>query len=462
MRILLVTHLYPPRHRAGVEQYTFGLANGLARGDEVFVATTEKVPSLPTGTLRTVQKDAGVTVCEFVNNHDFSSREETYRNPAMEEALLELVREQRIDVVHFQHLMYWSAGLVAHLRSKGKVVFLTLHDYWLMCGRMGQLRHPSGTLCLEAEESMCSQCLASHPYGQPERAIRWIQRLTAFRRWTGVPLDGVIRGLRRLEQLFAGSAAERGPAGAESPLPASDYKDRRSAFLTAASEANAVYVPTRTFQKAFIDWGLPKDHVIHVAQGRDHSPYKDVSHTPRNDGPLRVAFLGQVAAHKGVLELIRAVKQLDPALIQLRIVGPCVGGSSYPSQCRREISEHANIVLETAVAAAEIPGILANTDVLAVPSLWNECSPLTIQEAFMAGVPVIASEIGGMQEMIDHEVSGLLVAPGDVDGLAQALRRLQADEPLRVKLSKGVPEVCSLDDHIKELRGFYSEALGGT
>ena len=68
-------------------------------------------------------------------------------------------------------------------------------------------------------------------------------------------------------------------------------------------------------------------------------------------------------------------------------------------------------------------------DVLVVPSLWLENSPLVIHEAFMAGVPVVGSRIGGIPDLVEEGISGLLVDPGSPEALAQALETLAADRP---------------------------------
>jgi glycosyltransferase involved in cell wall biosynthesis len=163
-----------------------------------------------------------------------------------------------------------------------------------------------------------------------------------------------------------------------------------------------------------------------------------------------------------VRELIAAVQQIEEDRIDLRIIGPVVGDRSYLAECRSGSADKANIHFVGSIGSNEIPSIYETLDVLVVPSLWNECSPLTIQEAFMSGVPVVASDIGGMREMIEHDVSGLLFPMGDVDALASALRQLCDDENLRQRLADGVPDVCSLADHAAELRSLYAEALGGS
>ena len=75
-----------------------------------------------------------------------------------------------------------------------------------------------------------------------------------------------------------------------------------------------------------------------------------------------------------------------------------------------------------------MPGFLARLDALVLPSVWLENSPLAIEEAFAGGVPVIASDLGGMAESVRHEVDGLRFPAGDADALSRCLRRL-IDEP---------------------------------
>lgn len=63
-------------------------------------------------------------------------------------------------------------------------------------------------------------------------------------------------------------------------------------------------------------------------------------------------------------------------------------------------------------------------DVMVVPSLWNENSPLVIHEAFLARVPVIASRCGGVTELIQHELNGLLFERGNADDLRRAIENV--------------------------------------
>jgi len=90
------------------------------------------------------------------------------------------------------------------------------------------------------------------------------------------------------------------------------------------------------------------------------------------------------------------------------------------------------------------PDVFAGMDVLVVPSLWPENSPLVIHEAFMAGVPVVAARTGGIPELIEHGVSGLLYEPRSADELAARLSILLEDRALLRRLATSLPPVRSI------------------
>jgi glycosyltransferase involved in cell wall biosynthesis len=89
------------------------------------------------------------------------------------------------------------------------------------------------------------------------------------------------------------------------------------------------------------------------------------------------------------------------------------------------------------VPAEKVVEILAEYDLLAVPSQCLETGPLVVLEAFAAGIPVIGSNLGGIAELVKHEVNGLLVEPNSVKAWCQQLQRLCQDTDLRMQLGAG-------------------------
>ena len=97
-------------------------------------------------------------------------------------------------------------------------------------------------------------------------------------------------------------------------------------------------------------------------------------------------------------------------------------------------------------------------DCLTAPSLWEAC-PYTVMEAMAMGIPVIASAVGGVNEIIEDRTSGLLVPAGAADQLAKRIRQLTEDDKLREELGesgrKRILEKFLLQDSIKRLEGIY-------
>ena len=103
----------------------------------------------------------------------------------------------------------------------------------------------------------------------------------------------------------------------------------------------------------------------------------------------------------------------------------------------------------------EVGKILSAVDALAAPSLWYENSPLTIHEAFLARVPVIASNLGGMAELVTDNVSGLLFSLRDAGALTRVIRRLLTEPGLLDRLRQGIPPVKSIEENVSELTQIY-------
>jgi glycosyltransferase involved in cell wall biosynthesis len=97
-------------------------------------------------------------------------------------------------------------------------------------------------------------------------------------------------------------------------------------------------------------------------------------------------------------------------------------------------------------------------DGLVVPSIWQENSPLTVHEAFLAGVPVVASRLGGHAELLAGG-GGLLYEADDPSDLAAKLRRLYDEPGLARRLAETAPPVKTLQDHAVELHDFYDRLL---
>lgn len=150
--------------------------------------------------------------------------------------------------------------------------------------------------------------------------------------------------------------------------------------------------------------------------------------TVRREGPGdHFVYLGRIATEKGVSTLISAWKRVTARLV-------IVGDGPEASQLRGVAP--GTVEFRGLVPHAEVADILRRARALLVPSLWYEAQPRVILEAYAAGVPVIASRIGGLSDLVKDGESGLLVTPGDLGAWAEAIGRL-LDESEAERMGEG-------------------------
>lgn len=457
MRVLLVTHRFLPEHTAGTELYTARLARELlARGHSAAVLTAVKDVGREHHSLgeRVV---GGLEVHELVNNllaQDFRATWQDLEVDRLFERVLERVRP---DLVHVQHLMYLSAGIVERARARGVPVVMTLHDFWLQCARFGQRVHADGALCATIDLARCGTCLARFEHTQPAGArwaAPWIARLASA---TGIDLSSPAR---RLLARVRGAA----PA-ADAPVPT----ERAAEYARAAGEradglrrrlglAVARFVsPSRFLADELVAWGLPPERVRVLPTGIDLEGRP--RRLPGSRARLRVLFLGSRVRLKGPHLLLEAWRRLPYALREgadLVLAGPAGHEPDY----QRELAGLARAVgarLEGPVAPERVATALAAADLLVVPSLWYENRPLVILEAMAARLPLLVSDLGALPELVGPD-QGWRFPAGDVDALAARLGELLADPARLDALYATDPPIPTFGQHVDDLLALYAEA----
>jgi glycosyltransferase involved in cell wall biosynthesis len=148
---------------------------------------------------------------------------------------------------------------------------------------------------------------------------------------------------------------------------------------------------------------------------------------PRREPPL-VVSVGRLKAPKDFDTLVRALALLPAGRRRATIVGD---GPDRPAL--EDAARALGVDLELAGERDDVPELLAGSTVFVLSSR-SEGMPISILEAMAAGLPVVASRVGGVPELVEDGVTGLLVPPGDARALADALGRLDADPELRARL----------------------------
>jgi glycosyltransferase involved in cell wall biosynthesis len=193
------------------------------------------------------------------------------------------------------------------------------------------------------------------------------------------------------------------------------------------SFADLFIAPSKFLRDTFIQYGLPEHKIIFSDYGIETSRFQFSRKVFAN--PLRFSYIGTFVEHKGVHVLIEAFNQLPEGVAVLNLYGDLTEYSGYVKRIQSMIT-HPGINLRGRAENADVPTLLAETDVLVVPSIWYENSPITIHEAFLASVPVITSKFGGMQNLVQHEKNGLLYEVGNAEALHTCLWRCVEEEGL--------------------------------
>lgn len=182
--------------------------------------------------------------------------------------------------------------------------------------------------------------------------------------------------------------------------------------------ANAVIALSRFAQGHLLDYGFRPEQVTVLP---NFSPLQAPAVDVKNGE--YVAFAGRLNAAKGVDLLHECARQSD---VPIRIAGD--GDPAWNNDAADNV-EYVGLL-----SRDEMLDFYRKASCVVVPSRWYEMCPLVILEAMSLGIPVIASEIGGLPELVEHGENGLLFRPGDTGDLATQMQRLWSDPALRSRL----------------------------
>lgn len=449
MRILIIVHGFPPTAMGGTEIYTHDFARVLRNrcGDEVFVLAREADPDRAEYALRRDSRN-GFHLA-LINNtfRDCRSFEETYRNPAIRQIGAALLDEIHPDVCHVQHLTCLSTEIIGELAARRIPTIFTLNDYWLICHR-GQLLDLEYRLCPGPYPNGCGQCLgpAGTAGDSAFRAAGFVRSLEARLPPSSAAL--LHRCASNLAQLGGTDAAQR---------RASETRLRHMRDISRL--VTHFLAPSNTLRARFLEFGIEDHRISYREQGIDQAGFKNLRRS-RGDR-LRIGFMGSLLISKGPQVLLEAFSRLPRGVASLYLFG---GYAAYHGDDRYR--HHLEPLLSLPeihhvgpVPHNEVPSRLASLDVLVAPSIWIENAPFVIREAFAAKVPVVASNLGGMAEMVRHERNGLLFEAGNAADLSATLTRLLDEPGLLDRLRAGIPMMRTMEEDVDWTRSLYASNL---
>lgn len=408
MRVVQVSAHFPPNFVSGgvlVPQRFARAAADAGHESYVYAGYLDDARE-PLSTFTEVH-DGGVQVRWIVTTpYTAWNDEKNWHNPPVEADFRTWLAQVRPDVVHLHSLQTLGGSLVRAAKESGAKVVVTMHDFWWACARQF-LATPELEPCSLVVSCGTCPCAVDHDWLMARDA-----RLAAELAFADVVLapsasaarvllaNGVPGDKLRVDENGLGVDADTEPgAGAEPGAPAADATARVDAI-----------------------------------------------------GPLRLMYAGGAEPMKGLPVLVAAARQvadLDGWVLDL------YGGGTFP----RDLPEQVRV--RGRYGREELGAVLAEHEVLVLPSVVRESHSLLTREALQAGLAVVCTDTLGPEEAVAHGRNGLVVPAGDADALAAALRRLITDpDGARALMHQGsASPVRSLDDQLAGVLDLYAELV---
>jgi glycosyltransferase involved in cell wall biosynthesis len=210
----------------------------------------------------------------------------------------------------------------------------------------------------------------------------------------------------------------------------------RSERAALAAAQGVVVTSAATAKLVASDYGVPAERIAVATPGSDPAPPAHKRHSGDRDGVVRLLSVGAVVPRKGFDVLIPALATLSDLSWRLTIAGDLTRDRDCAAQLNAGIASHAlgnRIEALGAVSAQRLAALYSEADIFVLASRF-EGYGMAYAEAVARGLPVIGTNAGAIPDTVPPD-AGLLVAPGDIPPLAQALRRVISDPNLRLRLA---------------------------
>jgi glycosyltransferase involved in cell wall biosynthesis len=367
--------------------------------------------------------------------HDGGRKAYYSRRPASAPGVAELFADLKPTIAHF-HTLNAAAGL-RHLEAAKAVnarTVVTYHTGGISCPQTGLLENGVSPCDGRLEITRCTRCRFANR-GMPEALANILARIPATR---GNEIDGSFRA-RLLSSRSMTEAFIR-------------------SFRSAVELIDVFHIQSRWIREVLRANGVPDKKIAFVEMGVSQSPVA-ITASPVDDfcdaRPLQLVFAGRCSDTKGIETILEALERIDSrAPITMTLLGPG-WFSDYGRRLLKPFQRDKRLHPPRAVASETMLCELAQHDACLVPSVWLETGPLAVYEAMAAGLPVIGSRLGGIEERVRDNVDGLLFPPGDAKKLASIIENLLASPNTLDRLRKNIRPQRTFDDMARELDLIY-------
>jgi glycosyltransferase involved in cell wall biosynthesis len=365
-KIMICCNVYPPNFIGGAELIAHNQAKQLqSQGYNVIIFTGNIRGH---GKRHSLQREdyEGLPVYRVhLTSEDYDQKFVNFSHKDVEEHFKNILKKFSPDIVHFHNLIGLSVGLIHVAKQQGIKTVLTLHDHWGFCFKNTIIKN-NDEICRDFTQ--CTECM----------------RVIPDENYRNIPM--------RIRQDFMAMQLE---------------------------DIDAFISPSQYLADAYVRAGIPHEKMHIVGYGIDVHRFSQISKKPRAHGRIRFTFVGHMGMHKGIHVLLDALQFIDD--IQ-NVTINLVGDGEFLEKYTEFVQEKGlDDIVKFWGKIENTNHIYSQTDVFILPSIWPENQPVTITEAMASKIPVIASNIGGIPELVDDKKTGFLFEPGNAKDLANKM-----------------------------------------
>lgn len=317
-----------------------------------------------------------------------------------------IVKDTKPDLAHlhiFQHQL--SPSIIQALRREGIPIVNTIHDLKIICPNYKMLN--KNGICEECKEGKYYNCF----------------------------INSCIKN-SKLDSLVTMFEA---------------YLHK---YLKSYLYVNKYICPSEFYRKKLLEFGIPENKVVHIPNYIDIKQFK-----PCYEAQNYFIYAGRLSEEKGIKTLIKAMKYVKTSKLCILGAGP------LESELRNEVKDFKlnNIEFLGFKTGKELENIIRNSKFIIIPSEWYENCPMSVIEAMAYGKPVIGSNLGGIPELIQNEITGFIFSAGNEEEMASKINYL-LDNPTRCR-SMGkegrmaAQKLYNKDIHFQKLNDIYKSLL---
>jgi glycosyltransferase involved in cell wall biosynthesis len=372
MNILFICHDFPPHRMAGAQLYVKSLAEAINASGHFKVDVLHPVfrGELEPGAFLKIQQ-SNLIVFKYgkvrTGNNFLQVRDERIL-----EDIAKFIKQNNYDIIHVHTLAEFTAAALEASIESSKPTIMTAHDQWLICEQWFMIdpttsRHCGGPTSPEK----CADCFLACMGNAPEISKVDLVKYQAMR-------------LHYMKLL--------------------------------AKRLKRLYVPSQSLANDFANFGIPGAKVLPLGLKPSFPLPK------KKNRAITFGYLGQIRPAKGLHTLIEAFVKFCSHDVKLEIHGN-YEQTPYTAKLLYMSKKHPGIDFCGPFVPEDLPRIYSGLDLMINPSM-NESFSITIREAFQHGVPVVASNVGGIPEILNNNHNGFLFPPGDSQYLGKILSHL--------------------------------------